>query len=260
MLILTPADRSSTNQRRDTARRESIIRPSAKKKYASGSRLSTLRRTLTSPIDFSRRVDEAPAGARAARAVTAVKVEKDGILLATDGAVSRIEIIELRDPARLAIDLHGVTKAPRSAKAELKIVAPPPGPGVEVGVEVELHLGFRPHHAAGVASLEDGAAGGGQAPLGGRHLISHRGQHRQPRRELADRRGADLDGHVAPVDQHAPALEPHARPVEQGAERGAVLDGHPGLPCGPREPPVERSRIVAMSFCEPRSWKRILSS
>ncbi|HEY6003907.1 MAG TPA: type IV pilus secretin PilQ [Anaeromyxobacter sp.] len=61
----------------------------------------------------SRRVDEAVVG-RPARAITHVRSSKDRIVLSTDGQVSRIEVIELRDPARLALDLHGVTKAPRS--------------------------------------------------------------------------------------------------------------------------------------------------
>lgn len=61
-----------------------------------------------------RRVDEKSVG-KAARSLTGVRVTADGILMATDGEVGKIEIIELRDPARLAIDLHGVTKAPRSA-------------------------------------------------------------------------------------------------------------------------------------------------
>jgi type IV pilus assembly protein PilQ len=60
----------------------------------------------------SRRVDEARA-TRPARAVTAVRAAQDRIVLATDGQVAKIEIIELRDPARLAVDLHGVAAAPR---------------------------------------------------------------------------------------------------------------------------------------------------
>jgi type IV pilus assembly protein PilQ len=65
----------------------------------------------------SRRMDEARA-TKPARAVTAVRAAKDRIVLATDGQVPRIEIIELRDPPRLALDLHGVAVAPRQpAKA-----------------------------------------------------------------------------------------------------------------------------------------------
>ncbi|BDG04301.1 type IV pilus secretin family protein [Anaeromyxobacter oryzae] len=60
----------------------------------------------------ARRVDEA-AARTPAHAVTAVRPGDDRVLLATDGDVARIEIIELRDPARLALDLHGVTRAPR---------------------------------------------------------------------------------------------------------------------------------------------------
>jgi type IV pilus assembly protein PilQ len=61
-----------------------------------------------------RRVDEKRVR-KEAQALTGVRVTRDGILMATDGEVAKIEIIELRDPARLAIDLHGVAKAPRAA-------------------------------------------------------------------------------------------------------------------------------------------------
>ncbi len=60
----------------------------------------------------SRRLDEARV-AMPARAITAVKASGDGVLIATDRGVGTIEIIELRDPPRLAVDLHGVTRAPR---------------------------------------------------------------------------------------------------------------------------------------------------
>ncbi len=61
----------------------------------------------------SRRLDEAKVQ-RAARALTGLGVDKGDILLRTDGQVARIEILELEDPPRLALDLHGVTKAPRA--------------------------------------------------------------------------------------------------------------------------------------------------
>jgi len=69
--------------------------------------------TPADPHVVSRRVDEA-AVETAASAVTSVKATPGRILLATDGGVARLEVIELRDPARLAIDLHGVTRAPRA--------------------------------------------------------------------------------------------------------------------------------------------------
>jgi type IV pilus assembly protein PilQ len=65
------------------------------------------------PHVVSRRVDEA-AVASAASALTSVKASGERILLATDGGVARLEVIELRDPARLAIDLHGVSRSPRA--------------------------------------------------------------------------------------------------------------------------------------------------
>jgi type IV pilus assembly protein PilQ len=62
----------------------------------------------------ARRLDEKRVR-KGAQALTGVRVTRDGLLMATDGEVAKIEIIELRDPARLAIDLHGVAKAPRAA-------------------------------------------------------------------------------------------------------------------------------------------------
>jgi type IV pilus assembly protein PilQ len=64
----------------------------------------------------SRRVDEGAVG-RAATALTAVRAKGDGALLALDGDVARVEILELTDPPRLALDLHGVAKAPRGPVA-----------------------------------------------------------------------------------------------------------------------------------------------
>lgn len=59
----------------------------------------------------SRRVDEAKVSSRA-RAVTGVTAANGRIVLGTDGEVARIEVLELRDPARLVLDLHGVGRAP----------------------------------------------------------------------------------------------------------------------------------------------------
>jgi type IV pilus assembly protein PilQ len=64
----------------------------------------------------SRRVDEAEV-ASPARALTGVGTAKGRVFLRTDGEVAKIEVIELRDPARLVLDLHGVARAPaRAAK------------------------------------------------------------------------------------------------------------------------------------------------
>lgn len=60
----------------------------------------------------ARRTDRARVK-HAATAVTGVKSAGRGVLLATDGDVGTIEIIELKNPARLALDLHGVARAPR---------------------------------------------------------------------------------------------------------------------------------------------------
>ena len=62
----------------------------------------------------ARRVDE---GRRAgtARAVTAVSAGHGRVLLQADGEIGRIDVLELRDPARLVLDLHGVARAPAKA-------------------------------------------------------------------------------------------------------------------------------------------------
>jgi type IV pilus assembly protein PilQ len=60
----------------------------------------------------SRRVDEAKVASRA-RALTGVSAGEARVLLRTDGDVERIEVTELRDPARLVLDLHGISRVPR---------------------------------------------------------------------------------------------------------------------------------------------------
>ena len=52
-----------------------------------------------------------------ARAITGARARAGGVTLALDGEVARFEVIELQDPPRLALDLYGVTRAPRSAVA-----------------------------------------------------------------------------------------------------------------------------------------------
>jgi type IV pilus assembly protein PilQ len=64
----------------------------------------------------SHRVDEAKVSSPA-HALTGVRRAERQVVLATDGEVARIEVLELRDPPRLALDLHGVTRAPKSAVA-----------------------------------------------------------------------------------------------------------------------------------------------
>jgi type IV pilus assembly protein PilQ len=63
-----------------------------------------------------RRVDEGSPKAPAT-AVTGVKVEGDRLVVQTNGAVGTFEVIELKNPPRVAIDLPGVQKAPRKALA-----------------------------------------------------------------------------------------------------------------------------------------------
>ena len=62
----------------------------------------------------SRRTDEAEVK-HPATAVTGARARSDGVVLLANGQIGKFEVIELRDPPRLAIDLYGVEKAPRSS-------------------------------------------------------------------------------------------------------------------------------------------------
>jgi len=64
----------------------------------------------------ARRVDEIDVR-NPARAITGARARAGGVTFALDGEVARFEVIELQDPPRLALDLYGVTRAPRSAVA-----------------------------------------------------------------------------------------------------------------------------------------------
>jgi len=61
---------------------------------------------------LSRRVDEASVK-HPARALQSVRTEGGKVVLALDGQVARLEILELANPPRLALDLHGVVRAPK---------------------------------------------------------------------------------------------------------------------------------------------------
>jgi type IV pilus assembly protein PilQ len=63
---------------------------------------------------LARRVDEAEV-TRPATAITGARASDGGALVALDGEVARFEVIELSNPPRLALDLYGVSKAPRAA-------------------------------------------------------------------------------------------------------------------------------------------------
>ena len=65
---------------------------------------------------LARRVDESEVQ-RPATAITAARSRGAGVTLSLDGEVARFEVIELASPPRLAIDLHGVTRAPRGTVA-----------------------------------------------------------------------------------------------------------------------------------------------
>ena len=73
--------------------------------------------TSAAPADdhvVSRRVDEARVK-RPATAVRSVRSEGGRVVLALDGQVARFEVIELASPPRLALDLYGVSRAPRGS-------------------------------------------------------------------------------------------------------------------------------------------------
>ncbi len=61
---------------------------------------------------LSRRVDEASVK-HPAKALQSVRTEGGKVMLALDGQVARVEILELANPPRLAIDLLGVVRAPK---------------------------------------------------------------------------------------------------------------------------------------------------
>jgi type IV pilus assembly protein PilQ len=61
------------------------------------------------------RIVEEASSTHVATAITGVRMQGDAVLVQTDGPVGTYEVIELRDPPRLAIDLPGVQKAPRKA-------------------------------------------------------------------------------------------------------------------------------------------------
>jgi type IV pilus assembly protein PilQ len=63
---------------------------------------------------LSRHTDEAAVD-HPATAIVAARPRAGGLALALDGEIARFEVIELANPPRLAIDLFGVAKAPRSA-------------------------------------------------------------------------------------------------------------------------------------------------
>ncbi|HSB18809.1 MAG TPA: type IV pilus secretin PilQ [Anaeromyxobacteraceae bacterium] len=73
--------------------------------------------TSAAPADdhvVSRRVDEAQV-MRPATAVRSVRSEGGRVVLSLDGQVARFEVIELASPPRLALDLYGVSRAPRGS-------------------------------------------------------------------------------------------------------------------------------------------------
>lgn len=65
------------------------------------------------------RVDEKPVANPATRLKAIVADGRKGLRLVTDGEVARFEVIELADPSRLAIDLHGLKGSPRAPKLSL---------------------------------------------------------------------------------------------------------------------------------------------
>ena len=76
----------------------------------------------------SSKLDEAPVE-HAARRLTGLSWSRDTLVVKTDGEVAKFEVIELANPSRLAVDLHGITgraRAPRIASAvarELRVGA-----------------------------------------------------------------------------------------------------------------------------------------
>ncbi|MFO0583135.1 MAG: type IV pilus secretin PilQ [Anaeromyxobacter sp.] len=67
------------------------------------------------PNLVSRRLSVAKV-AKPARALLKVGARTDRVVLQLDGGVAKVEVIELANPPRLALDLHGVRKAPKGAQ------------------------------------------------------------------------------------------------------------------------------------------------
>lgn len=64
------------------------------------------------------RVDEKPVKKAAAR-LKAITASAEGLRLVTDGELAKFEVIELADPARLALDLFGLKGSPRAPRTAL---------------------------------------------------------------------------------------------------------------------------------------------
>ena len=177
----------------------------------------------------SRRVDEAKVSSPA-RAVTGVTARRGTSSSRTDGDVGRIEVIELRDPARLVLDLHGVARAPakpvkgdggftqvRFGKGDgkVRVVLDTAGalPGYEVkrvkhGVAIVAGEGRRSATAAVDGRRLASAARRPPAPAAGRRSAA------APRAKIADVRFAQQGG-FARIDISGKARHAVSRPDER---------------------------------------------
>ncbi|MBI3180845.1 MAG: type IV pilus secretin PilQ [Myxococcales bacterium] len=154
------------------------------------------------------RVDE-QAVERPARRVTGLSFSKDTLRVLTDGEMAKFELIELSNPPRLALDLHGVSLSARAPKARSRQVA-----GVRVGShgdKVRVVLDVRGEMPAYRASrLERGVS----VALNDRPAV-------QQRAEVSKPAEVEIDGRK--VSLESSETEPLVAKAEPAPERPAAM-------------------------------------
>lgn len=135
------------------------------------------------------RVDEKAVRSPATRLKTIVATP-DGLRLVTDGEVAKFEVIELADPSRLAIDLHGLKGSPRAPRMAVANVRE-----VRVGAhdsKVRVVIEFAQRPVFDVRRRADGVG------------ISLKGV--SPSAEVASNEGAqvEIDGRPMPLENATP--------------------------------------------------------
>ncbi len=134
------------------------------------------------------RVDEKPVKKPATR-LKGITASSEGLKLVTDGEVAKFEVIELADPARLAIDLFGLKGSPRAPRTGLANVR-----DVRVGAhdeKVRVVIEFAQRPTFDVRRRADGVA------------IGIKGVSK----EVAETAAAPVDDAAAEIDGAPVALE-----------------------------------------------------
>ncbi len=100
--------------------------------------------TVPGETIIASRVDEKAVKKPATR-LKAITASAEGLKLVTDGEVSKFEVIELADPARLAIDLFGLKGSPRAPRTSLSNVRDVRVGAHEEKVRVVIEFAARPN-------------------------------------------------------------------------------------------------------------------